>query len=149
MIEEGQPFPDFSMSDQDGNIVTKDDLKGKKAVLYFYPKDDTPGCTTEACNFRDALPSFGGVPVYGVSPDDVKSHQKFAKKFGLNFPLLVDEDHRLTEQLGLWVEKSMFGKTFMGVERTTFVLDENGDVRKLFRKVSPQDHAEEVRAAIQ
>lgn len=137
------------MSDQDGNIVTKDDLKGKKAVLYFYPKDDTPGCTTEACNFRDALPSFGGVPVYGVSPDDVKSHQKFAKKFGLNFPLLVDEDHRLTEQLGLWVEKSMFGKTFMGVERTTFVLDENGDVRKLFRKVSPQDHAEEVRAAIQ
>jgi peroxiredoxin Q/BCP len=149
MIEEGQAFPDFSMADQDGNVITKSDLKGKKAVLYFYPKDDTPGCTTEACNFRDALPTFGGVPVYGVSPDDAKSHKKFAKKFELNFPLLVDEDHRLTEQLGLWVEKSMYGKTFMGVERTTFVLDENGNILKLFRKVKPQDHAEEVRDALQ
>lgn len=136
------------MTDQDGNVVTLNDLKGKKAVLYFYPKDDTPGCTTEACNFRDALPTFGGVPIYGVSPDDAKSHRKFAAKFNLNFPLLVDEDHQLCDALGIWVEKSMYGKTFMGVERTTFVLDENGVIQKLFRKVKPQEHAEEVRAAL-
>lgn len=148
MIEEGQPFPDFSMTDQDGNVVTRADLKGKKAVIYFYPKDDTPGCTTEACNFRDALPTFGDVPIYGVSPDDAKSHRKFAKKFDLNFPLLVDEDHRLCDELGIWVEKSMYGKTFMGVERTTYVLDENGTVAKLFRKVKPAEHVEEVRAAL-
>jgi peroxiredoxin Q/BCP len=148
MIEEAQPFPDFSLPDQDGNVVTLNDLKGKKSVLFFYPKDDTPGCTTEACNFRDALPNFGDVPVYGISPDDVKSHQKFVKKFDLNFRLLADADHALSEAVGVWVEKSMYGKQFMGVARTTYVLDENGIVQKVFRKVKPENHAEEVRAVL-
>ncbi|MGV3616371.1 MAG: thioredoxin-dependent thiol peroxidase [Fimbriimonas sp.] len=148
MIEEGQSFPDFSLSDQDGNIVTLSDLKGKKAVLFFYPKDDTPGCTTEACNFRDALPNFGDVPVLGISADDAKSHRKFAKKFDLNFRLLVDEGHALSEAVGVWVEKSMYGKQFMGIARTTYVLDEDGIVQTVFRKVKPEDHAQEVRAVL-
>jgi peroxiredoxin Q/BCP len=148
MIEEGQPFPDFSLSDQDGNVVTGDDLKGRKTVVYFYPKDDTPGCTTEACNFRDALPTFGEARVIGVSPDSAKSHRKFVDKFNLNFTLLADTDHALSEALGIWVEKSMYGKKYMGVDRTTFVLDEAGIVRKVFRKVKPAEHADEVRAAL-
>jgi peroxiredoxin Q/BCP len=148
MIEEGQPFPDFSLSDQDGNVVTREDLRGRKTVVYFYPKDDTPGCTTEACNFRDALPSFGEARVIGVSPDSAKSHRKFVDKFNLNFTLLADTDHALSEALGIWVEKSMYGKKYLGVERTTFVLDEAGIVRKVFRKVKPAEHADEVRAAL-
>lgn len=148
MIEEGQPFPSFSLPDQDGNLVTLDDLKGKKAVLYFYPKDDTPGCTVEACEFRDTLPAISGARVVGISPDNSKSHRKFADKFNLSFTLLADTDHHLAESLGLWVEKSMYGKKYMGVDRTTFVLDENGIVAKVFRKVKPEGHAEEVRAAL-
>jgi peroxiredoxin Q/BCP len=147
-IEEGAQFPAFSLSDQDGKTVTLDDLKGKKAVIYFYPKDDTTGCTAEACEFRDTLPSIPNVRVLGVSPDSAKSHRKFAEKYGLNFTLLVDEEHRLADELGLWVEKTLYGKQYMGVERTTFVLDEQGKVSRIFRKVKPQGHAAEVIQAL-
>lgn len=148
MLTEGQAFPDFSLSDQDGNTITQEDLKGSKSVIYFYPKDDTPGCTTEACGFRDRMQEVPGARVLGVSPDSAKSHRKFADKFGLKFTLLADTEHSLCEACGVWVEKSMYGKTYMGVERTTFLLDENGLITKVFAKVKPQGHAEEVLAAL-
>jgi len=150
MIQEGTPFPDFSLPDQDGNVVTLADLKGKKAVIYFYPKDDTSGCTVEACEFRDAkqgMEEVDGARVVGVSPDNSKSHRKFADKFSLNFTLLADTDHSLCEAVGVWGEKSMYGKKYMGVFRTTILLDENGNVFKVFEKVKPEGHAAEVRAA--
>lgn len=147
MISEGQKFPEFSLPDQDGTTHSSESLKGQMFVVYFYPKDDTSGCTVEACEFRDRLPKFEGVRVFGVSPDDVKSHAKFAKKYDLNFPLLADENHKLCDAVGVWVEKSMYGKKYMGVERTTFLVDENGIVQKVWRKVKPQDHADEVLAA--
>lgn len=148
MIEVSQPFPEFSLPDQDGNLVTLADLKGKKTVVYFYPKDDTPGCTTEACAFRDARADFGDVNIFGVSPDAPKSHRKFVDKFNLNFPLLADTEHSLSEALGVWVEKSMYGKKYMGIERTTFILDENGVITKIFAKVKPAGHSDEVKAAL-
>ncbi|HEY3781050.1 MAG TPA: thioredoxin-dependent thiol peroxidase [Fimbriimonadaceae bacterium] len=147
MIEEGDQFPDFSLQDQAGVTHSLNDLKGAKSVIYFYPKDDTPGCTVEACNFRDNLPKFEGVKVFGVSPDDAKSHKKFETKFNLNFPLLADTDKSLTEKLGLWVEKSMYGKKYMGVDRTTYLLDANGKIEKIWRKVKVDGHADEVLAA--
>lgn len=148
MIEEGQIFPEFSLVNEDGVTVTNQDLRGLPAVIYFYPKDDTPGCTTEACNFRDTLPSFDGATVLGVSPDAAKSHRKFIDKFTLNFSLLADTEHKLAEAAGVWVEKSMYGRTYMGIDRTTFVLDADGVVKKVFRKVKPKDHASEVLAAL-
>jgi peroxiredoxin Q/BCP len=148
MIEEGQQFPDFSLQDQDGNTVTLNDLKGQKTVVYFYPKDDTSGCTAQACGFRDAMPQFEGVRIIGVSPDNVKSHRKFVDKYSLNFTLLADTDQKLSNATGVWKEKSMYGKTYMGVERSTFILDENGKVIKAMRKVKPQGHAEEIREAL-
>jgi peroxiredoxin Q/BCP len=148
MIEEGNLFPDFSLPDQDGKTVTLDSLKGSKAVIYFYPKDDTPGCTVEACDFRDAVPKISGARILGVSPDDTKSHRKFVDKFGLNFTLLADADHAMAEALGIWVEKSMYGKKYMGIERTTYVLDESGVITKIYRKVKPEGHAEEVLSAL-
>lgn len=141
MIEEGQPFPAFALPDQDENVVTLPDILGQTTVIYFYPKDDTTGCTAEACEFRDEIPRFKGARVIGVSPDGPRSHQRFIQKYGLNFTLLADEDHRLAETVGVWVEKSMYGKTYMGVERTTFVLDPKGTVVKVFSKVKPQGHA--------
>ncbi len=147
MLQEGDQFPEFNLQDQNSNTHTLEDLKGEKSVLYFYPKDDTPGCTVEACNFRDNLPHFKGIKVFGVSPDDPKSHGKFIKKFELNFPLLADVDKKLSEAAGIWVEKSMYGKKYMGVDRTTFLLDENGKIAKIWRKVKPEGHAEEVLAA--
>lgn len=144
MIEEGSPFPDFSLADQDGNVVSLSDLRGQKAVIYFYPKDDTPGCTIEACEFRDSAPRVAGARVLGISPDDAKSHRKFVDKFGLNFTLLADEGHALADKLGIWVEKSMYGKKYMGVDRTTYVLDEKGTITKIYRKVKPEGHAAEV-----
>ena len=149
MLTEGQPFPDFSLPDQDGNTVSLKDLRGAPAVIYFYPKDDTSGCTAEACGFRDSIPSFGTARVIGVSPDAVKSHRKFVDKFALNFTLLADTEKTLSEACGVWVEKSMYGRTYMGVERTTFVLDKDGIVKKVFRKVKPNDHAAEVLRAIE
>jgi len=148
MIEEGASFPEFSLSDQNGDIKTLQDFRGKPTVIYFYPKDDTTGCTAEACEFRDALPRIPGAQVVGISPDSAKSHKKFETKYSLNFPLLVDTDHKLADELGIWVEKSMYGKTYMGVERTTYIVDESGKVRKIFRKVKAQGHAAEVVAAL-
>lgn len=148
MIQEGQPFPDFALPDQDGNTVTLADLKGSKAVIYLYPKDDTSGCTAEACSFRDALPTFEGVRVLGLSPDPVKSHKKFADKYNLNFTLLADTEKTLIEALGAWVEKSMYGKKYMGVERSTFLIDEDSKIIKVWPKVKPAEHASEVLAAL-
>jgi peroxiredoxin Q/BCP len=148
MLSEGQPFPAFALPDQDGNLVSLEDLKGMPCVIYFYPKDDTTGCTAESCGFRDSLPSFGPARVIGVSPDSSKSHRKFVDKYNLNFTLLADTDKALSEACGVWVEKSMYGRKYMGVERTTFVLDEKGVVQKVFRKVKPDQHAQEVLKAL-
>jgi peroxiredoxin Q/BCP len=148
MIEEGAAFPDFELQDQTGKTVTLNDLKGSKTIVYFYPKDDTPGCTVEACEFRDQMPRFEGSKVVGVSPDSPKSHQKFIDKFGLNFTLLSDKDKALSEAAGVWVEKSMYGKKYMGVARTTFLLDEGANVLKVWRDVKPKGHAGEVLAAL-
>lgn len=148
MIEKGSDFPDFSLLDQDGNTVTKADLAGAPAIVYFYPKDDTSGCTAEACEFRDAFPQFEGAKVIGVSPDDVKSHRKFADKYSLNFTLLADTEQALSQAVGVWVEKSMYGKKYMGVERSTFLLDADGKVVEVWRKVKPKGHAAAVLAAL-
>lgn len=148
MIEEGQNFPDFSLTDQDGNVVTLSDLKGDRAVIYFYPKDDTSGCTAQACEFRDLMPSITGARIVGISPDNQKSHRKFATKHNLNFTILTDTDHQLAEQLGLWIEKTFYGKKYMGVDRTTYLLDANGKVEKIWTKVKPEGHAAEVQAAL-
>jgi peroxiredoxin Q/BCP len=148
MIEEGKTFPAFSLPDQDGAIHTLDSLKGSPTILYFYPKDDTSGCTQESCEFRDLMPRFEGAKIFGVSPDGAKSHQKFIKKYNLNFPLLSDENKELLGELGIWVEKSMYGKKYMGVQRTTVLLDADGKVKKVWNKVNPAGHAEEVLAAL-
>jgi thioredoxin-dependent peroxiredoxin len=144
MIEAGAPAPDFTLPSDEGGEVRLSELRGKKVVLYFYPKDDTPGCTKQACDFRDAAPSFAGVDaiVLGVSADSVESHRKFRKKYDLNFPLLADERHEVAEAYGVWKEKSMYGKKFMGIERSTFLIDEGGNVARVWRKVKPQGHAE-------
>jgi len=144
MVEKGSKAPDFTLATDEGGAVTLSDLKGQKVVLYFYPKDDTPGCTVQACDFRDATPAFEKLDavVLGVSPDSVESHAKFRKKHGLNFPLLADEDHAVSEAYGVWKEKSMYGRKFMGIERSTFLIDENGTVAEVWRKVSPKGHAE-------
>jgi peroxiredoxin Q/BCP len=147
MLKAGDRVPEFELASENG-AVTSTGLKGRRYVLYFYPKDDTPGCTVEACEFRDNLPKFEqvNVPVFGVSADDVKSHGKFAKKHGLNFTLLADPDRALIEPLGVWVEKSMYGKKYMGVQRSTFVVDESGKIVQVWEKVKPEGHAEEVLA---
>ena len=149
MITPGKSLPSFSLADQDGKVWTNADLAGRPFVLYFYPKDDTSGCTTEACEFRDALPDFGPVQVLGVSPDDEKSHAKFIKKYSLNFPLLADPEKTLLQELGIWVEKSMYGKKYMGVERTTILVDERGIIREVWNMVKPAGHAAEVLAKVE
>jgi peroxiredoxin Q/BCP len=148
MIEVGSQFPDFSLPNQDGQIVTPESWKGQSVVVYFYPKDDTSGCTVEACEFRDALPNIAGAKVVGVSPDGTKSHRKFADKYDLPFTLLADTEHALCEAVGVWVEKSMYGKKYMGVERTTVIVGPDGKIAKVFNKVKPQGHAAEVLAAL-
>jgi thioredoxin-dependent peroxiredoxin len=148
MLQENQSFPEFTLPNQDGTVLTREYLLGTKTVVYFYPKDDTSGCTVEACEFRDTLPNLQGVKVIGVSPDGIKSHRKFVDKYGLSFDLLADEGHELSEAVGVWVEKSMYGKKYMGVERTTFVLDSDGKVKKVFNKVKPQGHASQVLEAL-
>ena len=150
MIEEGQPAPDFTLLDQEGKAVTLSALRGKPVVLYFYPKDDTPGCTTEACAFRDAEADYraAGAKVLGVSPDDVKSHGKFAAKHNLRFPLLADTETKACQLYGVWKEKSMYGKTYMGVERTTVLIDGRGVVRKVFPKVKVSGHSDAVLDAL-
>ena len=150
MPKEGQKAPAFQAPDDSGKTVSLSDLKGKKVVLYFYPKDDTPGCTKEACAFRDGIAQIKkkGAVVFGVSPDSVGSHQKFKEKFTLNFPLLADPDKKLVQAYGVWKEKSMYGKKYMGVERTTFVIDEEGKITRIFPKVQVDAHYDEVLAAL-
>jgi peroxiredoxin Q/BCP len=146
MLKEGDIAPDFVSRDQNGNSVKLSDYKGKKVVLYFYPKDDTPGCTKEACSFRDADDVYNskGIKVFGVSTDDEKSHQKFISKFQLPFDLLADTDKTIVENYGVWGEKSMYGKKYMGTTRKTFLIAEDGRIAKVFDKVNVEQHADEV-----
>ena len=149
-IEEGKAAPAFKLKDQDGNVVSLADFKGKQnVVLYFYPKDDTPGCTKEACSFRDGWSKFRkrGVAILGVSTDDEKSHRKFADKFSLPFPLLADPEKKIVSAYGVWGEKSMYGRKYMGTNRVTYLIDEKGKIAAVWPKVKPDQHAEEVLAA--
>jgi peroxiredoxin Q/BCP len=150
MIETGQPAPDFTLSDQDGETVRLSDLRGRRVVLYFYPKADTPGCTTQACGIRDHSADYdaANAVVLGVSPDSVAKVKKFHDKFDMNFTLLADEDHHVAETYGVWAEKSMYGRTYWGNQRTTFVIDEDGVVRHVIPKVSPKTHDDEVLRAL-
>jgi thioredoxin-dependent peroxiredoxin len=146
----GDTAPDFTLSDQHGDAVTLSGLKGQTVVLYFYPKADTPGCTTQACSVRDHRTDYetAGAVVLGVSPDPVKPIAKFDEKYGLGFPLLSDEDHAVAEAYGVWVEKSMYGRKYMGNERTTFVIGPDGTIRDVFRSVKPAEHDELVLGAL-
>lgn len=150
MPEVGKKAPDFTLPDQNGNKVSLKNFKGKKVVLYFYPKDNTSGCTKEACNFRDDFPKFKKTDtvIIGVSPDSVSSHKKFADKYNLPFTLLSDEEKNVLEKYGVWKEKSMYGKKYMGVERTTFIIDEDGKIKKIFNKVKVDGHNTEVMEAL-
>ena len=150
MPEIGDDAPDFTLPDQHGNPVTLSGLRGQTVVLYFYPKADTPGCTTQACGVRDRRPEYehANALVLGVSPDPVKAVAKFDDKYTLGFTLLADEDHAVCEAYGVWVEKSMYGKKYMGAERTTFVIDPEGTVAEVFRKVKPAEHDDLVLAAL-
>ena len=151
MTEQGDQAPDFELPDQDGNPVKLWDLRGQPVVVYFYPKADTPGCTKEACAFQEALPQLGhiGIDVIGVSPDKMKPIEKFAEKYQLSFPLASDEGHAVAEKYGTWVEKSMYGRKYMGMERSTFLVDKAGKIAKAWRKVSVTGHAAAVLAAAQ
>ena len=146
MIKEGDKAPDFHLPADDGSRVKLSDFRGKRVILYFYPKDNTSGCTTQACDLRDTLPRIEaeGAVVLGVSPDPISSHEKFRDKFDLNFPLLSDEDHQVAEAYGVWKEKSMYGKKYWGIERSTFIIDEDGVIQEAWRKVRPKGHAEKV-----
>lgn len=150
MIEEGKPAPDFTLLDQDGRDVSLKTLKGKPVVLYFYPRDATPGCTTEACDFRDARAEYESADavVLGVSPDTAASHKKFAEKFELPFTLLADPEKEVCQAYGVWKEKNMYGKTSMGVERTTIVIDADGVVRRVFPRVKVAGHVAQVMEAL-
>lgn len=145
-LEVGQPVPDIPLTDDQGQPVRLSSFRGKKVVLYFYPADDTPGCTKEACSFRDRQSDFQklGVVVLGVSPDGTESHQKFKQKFQLNFPLLTDHDHLLASALGAWREKNNYGKKYFGIVRSTFILDQEGRVQKLWKSVKVDGHEAKV-----
>jgi thioredoxin-dependent peroxiredoxin len=146
MISEGTPAPDFELTSDSGESVKLSALRGRPVVLYFYPKDDTPGCTTEACEFRDAYDVFRerGAEVLGVSPDDVTSHEKFKTKYELPFTLLADPDHEVAEKYGVWGEKKYAGKTYMGINRSTFIIDADGNVAHAMLGIKPAGHAEKV-----
>jgi thioredoxin-dependent peroxiredoxin len=150
LVKEGNPAPVFTLTSDSGEQVSLESLRGQPVVLYFYPKDDTPGCTLQACGIRDAWGDFerSGAVVLGVSPDSAESHVQFRDKYGLPFTLLADEDHSVSEAYGTWVEKSYAGKTYMGVERSTFVIDEDGNVSKVMRSVKPDEHADDVLAVL-
>ncbi|MFA5896862.1 MAG: thioredoxin-dependent thiol peroxidase [Thermoplasmata archaeon] len=150
MVKVGEAAPDFRLSADDGSRVSLQDFRGKKVVLYFYPKDDTPGCTKEACSFRDNLArvTTKGAVVLGVSRDDEDSHVKFKGKYHLNFPLLSDDSGKVTEAYGVWKKKNLYGREFMGIERTTFLIDERGNVAKIWPKVKVEGHTDEVLAAL-
>jgi peroxiredoxin Q/BCP len=146
----GDKAPSFKLKNQDAKVISLADLKGNPIVLYFYPKDDTPGCTKEACNFRDEFPKFGKMKadIIGVSIDSVESHKKFASKYKLPFNLLSDEKKEVVEKYGVWKEKNMYGKKYMGIERTTFVIDGDGKIAKIFPKVKVEEHNKEVIEAL-
>jgi peroxiredoxin Q/BCP len=150
-VQEGDAAPDFEMPANGGRTVSRKSLRGKPFVLYFYPKADTPGCTKEACAFQEALPQLGriGIDVIGVSPDKMKPIEKFAEKYKLSFPLASDESHAVAEKFGTWVEKSMYGRKYMGMERSTFLIDKSGRIARVWRKVSVTNHAAEVLVAAQ
>jgi peroxiredoxin Q/BCP len=150
MVTEGSAAPDFSLMSDSGDEIRLSQLRGQPVVLFFYPKDDTPGCTAQACGIRDVWGEFErkGAVVLGVSPDSPKKHVKFREKYHLPFTLLSDETHDVAEQYGTWVEKSMYGKKYMGMERSTFVIDADGNVAKIMRKVKPSEHADDVLAAL-
>jgi thioredoxin-dependent peroxiredoxin len=150
MLEAGQAAPDFTLPDQDGNELTLSGLRGQTVVLYFYPKADTPGCTTQACGVRDRRADYeaAGARVLGVSPDPVEDVKKFAEKFDLDFTLLADADHAVADAYGTWVEKSMYGKKYWGAQRATFIVDPKGKIAKVFPKVSPQSHDKVVLEAL-
>jgi thioredoxin-dependent peroxiredoxin len=150
VIEEGKPAPNFELTSDSGETVSLAELRGKPVVLYFYPKDDTPGCTTQACGIRDVYGEFerAGAVVLGVSPDDERSHQKFKEKYELPFTLLADTGHEVAEQYGVWGEKKYMGRTYLGVTRSTFVIDTDGNVKKIFPNVKPATHADDVLEAL-
>jgi len=150
VIEEGKLAPDFELPTDGGETIKLSDLRGKPVVLYFYPKDDTPGCTTQACGIRDAYGEFekAGAVVLGVSPDNEKSHGKFKSKYELPFTLLADTEHSVAEQYGVWGEKSFAGKKYMGVNRSTFVIDADGNVKRVMHDVKPANHADDVLEAL-
>ena len=151
MLNTGDAAPNFTLPSTDGTEVSLRDFSGKQKVLiYWYPKDDTTGCTAEACSFRDNIASLQshGIAVFGASPDSVKSHAKFTKKYELNFPLLSDEGAKVAGEYGVWVEKSLYGRKYMGVERTTFLIDENGNIKNVWRKVNPNKHVAEILASL-
>ena len=150
MPEIGKPAPAFTLPSTDGGTFSLKDLRGQTVVLYFYPKDDTSGCTKEACAFRDSQPDYrkSGAVVLGISPDSLKSHAKFQAKYNLPFTLLADEDHAVAEKYGVWKKKSMYGRKYMGIERTTFVIDATGKIAHIFPKVKVDGHVEAVLAAI-
>jgi peroxiredoxin Q/BCP len=150
MLETGDKAPDFTLPDQNGEQVKLSDLRGKTVVLYFYPKADTSGCTTQACGVRDRRADYAdaGARVIGISPDEVKDIDKFAGKYDLDFTLLADADHSVAEQYGTWVEKSMYGRKYMGVQRATFIIDPKGKIARVFPKVSPKKHDDLVLKAL-
>ena len=146
MLKAGDKAPAFSLPSSEGKNVALKDLKGKNVVLYFYPKDDTPGCTKEACSFRDNLGRVrkNGAEVFGISADSIHAHEKFTEKYGLRFPLLSDESKEVIKAYGVWKEKSMYGRKYMGIERTTFIIDKKGKIAHIFQKVKVEGHTEEV-----
>lgn len=150
MIGEGDQLPKFSLEADDGTIVNRDSLAGKNVVLFFYPRDDTTGCTKEACDFRDAFARFGEIDtvVIGVSPDSLESHRKFKKKYDLPYPLLSDKDHELANAFGVWKEKALYGRKYMGIERTTVIVDRKGRVARIFPKVKIPGHVQEVENSV-
>ena len=145
-LKVGDKAPDFELGDQNGNKVRLSSFKGKKVILYFYPKDDTPGCTKEACDFRDNIKKLqtNGVVVLGVSNDNLESHKKFSSKYNLNFPILSDVDKKVSKKYGVYEEKEKFGHKYMGITRSTFVIDENGRIEKVYYKVNPEEHINEI-----
>jgi peroxiredoxin Q/BCP len=150
VIEEGKPAPDFQLPSDTGETVKLSDFRGKQVVVYFYPKDDTPGCTTQACGIRDVYGEFGreGAVVLGISPDDESSHGKFKDKYNLPFTLLADEGHHVADEYGVWGEKSYAGRKYTGIQRSTFVVGEDGTVKKVLRNVKPATHADDVLAVL-
>jgi thioredoxin-dependent peroxiredoxin len=150
MVAEGELAPDFTLTSDSGEAVTLSSFRGRTVVLYFYPKDDTPGCTAQACGIRDTFEDFeqSGAVVLGVSPDEESSHVKFKQKYGLPFTLLADPEHEVANEYGVWGERKYMGKTYWGVERSTFLIDENGRVSKVMRRVKPDTHADQVLAAL-